>query len=69
MMIAECFPHKYGNSGPIFSSKNFFCIIATSFLKKILFWGLLLGCQNLPGKKNKQTNKQTNHVAKQRSCE
>jgi hypothetical protein len=59
MMIAECFPHKCGNLGPNFSSKLFLSIIATSFFKKILFWGLLLGCQNLPGKKNKQTNKQT----------
>jgi hypothetical protein len=57
MMIAECFPHKCGNSGPIFSSKKFLCIIGTSFQFLIFFWGLLLGCQNLPGKKNKQTNK------------
>jgi hypothetical protein len=61
-MIAECFPHKCGNSGPIFSSKNFLCIIGTSvyfFYFFIFFWGLLLGCQNLSGKKKqkKQTNK------------
>ncbi len=67
MMIAECFPHKCGNSGPIFSSKKFLCIIGTSFQFLIFFLGVVARMPKL-ARKEKQTNKQTMRF-EQQSCE
>jgi hypothetical protein len=67
MMIAECFPHKCGNSGSIVSSKKFLCIIGTSFYLFIFFLGVFARMPKLARKE--KANKQTNHVAKQQSCE